>query len=211
MSTLERGEVIPKRNSAKTERDIHIDLKMLQDLEKVSKDISLGRHVLDKRVFETFSGCPELEGGRKEVGKDTEEEDEEEEEGRESEKEGEGGKKEKEEEEKKETEGKGEENKRKEEDEEDEDEESFESSSSTSICLNLNGDLKYYMTKLEFYFRNPRSKVVCSELFREHFIQTYQAISCIEDLKQPDSETLENKIIYLPYRLNYESKEPFPY
>ena len=184
---------------------------MLQDLEKDSKDISLGRHVLDKRVFETFSGCPELEGGREEVEKDTEEEDEEEEEGRGSEKEGEGGKKEKEEEEKKETEGKGEENKRKEEDEEDEDEESFESSSSTSICLNLNGDLKYYMTKLEFYFRNPRSKVVCSELFREHFIQTYQAISCIEDLKQPDSETLENKIIYLPYRPNNESKEPFPY
>ena len=166
---------------------------MLQDLEKDSKDISLGRHVLDKRVFETFSGCPELEGGREEMEKDTEEEDEEEEEGRGSEKEGEGGKKEKEEEEKKETEGKGEENKRKEEDEEDEDEESFESSSSTSICLNLNGDLKYYMTKLEFYFRNPRSKVVCSELFREHFIQTYQAISCIEDLNSLIAKHLKIK------------------
>ena len=69
---IEEEEVIPKRNSAKTERDIHIDLKMLQDLEKDSKNISLGRLVLDKRVFETFSGCPELEGGREELEKDTE-------------------------------------------------------------------------------------------------------------------------------------------
>eukprot|EP01017_Pseudomicrothorax_dubius_P029488 TRINITY_DN3588_c0_g1_i1.p1 TRINITY_DN3588_c0_g1~~TRINITY_DN3588_c0_g1_i1.p1 ORF type:complete len:729 (-),score=146.96 TRINITY_DN3588_c0_g1_i1:2410-4596(-) len=66
--------------------------------------------------------------------------------------------------------------------------------------------VEYYMTHLERYNRNPRDGDYFNQLYREHFIQTYQAMTFCKMLKQVDPRVLQAKRCILPKRDGYKDK-----
>jgi hypothetical protein len=53
------------------------------------------------------------------------------------------------------------------------------------------------MTTLEQHCKDPIENDIFSQLFREHFIQTIQALAFCKYLKPPEKEQFEQKSIYL--------------
>jgi CTD small phosphatase-like protein 2 len=65
----------------------------------------------------------------------------------------------------------------------------------------------YYMSNLEKYHRHPDEKDYFSQIYREHYLQTFQAMAFCKYLKTVDSKVLAQKKVYLPKREAYKDKK----
>ena len=62
----------------------------------------------------------------------------------------------------------------------------------------------YYVTSLENHHKYYSEDDYFCQLFREHFIQTYQAMRFVDHLSDVNPDMLESKKVYLPKRRGYE-------
>ncbi len=64
---------------------------------------------------------------------------------------------------------------------------------------------QYYMTNLEKYLKTPQAgDEYFSKIYREHFMQTYQALNFCKYLKPVDPKELSKKKVYLPKRESHK-------
>lgn len=64
----------------------------------------------------------------------------------------------------------------------------------------------YYMTSLEKAHRWNGELDYFVQIYREHFIQSFQALSFVKTIKAPDSSIINQKKVNLPRRETHLSK-----
>lgn len=62
----------------------------------------------------------------------------------------------------------------------------------------------YYMTSLEKYHRKWNEMDYFCQIYKEHFIQSFQALTFCKYLKPVDSKTLAQKKVFLPKRPSHK-------
>jgi len=65
----------------------------------------------------------------------------------------------------------------------------------------------YYMTHLEKHLRNYDERDYFSQIYREHFQQSFQALKLCKYMKVPDARVLAKKKVYLPKSDAYRNKK----